>query len=107
MRQAGSRGSCAAPQALLRWRGGAQWRGLVEVQGHTDNVGTDAYNQRLSEDRAAAVVAWLNQHQVKSDRLTSQGYGNTRPVADNNTDEGRARNRRVEIANTACRPKRP
>ncbi len=79
----------------------------LEVQGHTDNVGTDAYNQKLSEDRAAAVVAWLNQHQVKNDRLTSQGYGKTRPVADNNTDEGRAKNRRVEIANTMCQPKRP
>jgi OOP family OmpA-OmpF porin len=79
----------------------------LEVQGHTDNVGTDAYNQKLSEDRAAAVVAWLNQHQAKGDRLTSQGYGKTRPVADNNSDEGRAKNRRVEIANTACQPKRP
>jgi flagellar motor protein MotB len=45
--------------------------------------------------------------QVKSDRLTSQGYGKTRPVADNNSDEGRAKNRRVEIANTACQAKRP
>jgi OOP family OmpA-OmpF porin len=79
----------------------------LEVQGHTDNVGTDAYNQKLSEDRAAAVVAWLTQHQVKSDRLTSQGYGKTRPVADNNSDDGRARNRRVEIANTACQVKKP
>ena len=69
----------------------------LQVQGHTDNVGTDAYNQKLSDDRAAAVVAWLTQHQVKNDRLTSQGYGKTRPVADNNTDEGRAKNRRVDV----------
>lgn len=78
----------------------------LEVQGHTDNVGTPAYNQKLSEDRAASVVAWLTQHQVKGDRLTSRGYGLTRPVAPNTTDEGRAKNRRVEIANTACQPKR-
>ena len=76
----------------------------VEVQGHTDNVGTDAYNQTLSDSRAAAVVGWLTQHGIAAARLTSKGYGKTKPVADNGSDLGRARNRRVEIADpAACR----
>ena len=78
----------------------------LEVQGHTDNVGSDSYNQTLSESRAAAVLAWLTQHGVAAGRLTSKGYGKTLPVADNATDEGRAKNRRVEIANPACSLKR-
>jgi OmpA-OmpF porin, OOP family len=77
----------------------------LEVQGHTDNVGNDAYNQTLSEARAKAVVTWLTQHGVAADRLTAKGYGRAKPVADNGSDEGRARNRRVEIANTDCSPK--
>jgi OOP family OmpA-OmpF porin len=77
----------------------------LEVQGHTDNIGTDAYNQTLSESRAAAVDAWLTQHGIAGGRLSSKGYGKTVPVADNGTDEGRAKNRRVEIFNPACRPK--
>lgn len=77
----------------------------IEVQGHTDNVGTDAYNQTLSESRAAAVVTWLTQHGIVSTRLTAKGYGKTRPVADNGTDVGRAKNRRVEIADPRCVPK--
>jgi OmpA-OmpF porin, OOP family len=75
----------------------------LEVQGNTDNVGSDAYNQPLSEARARSVVVWLGQHGVASGRLTSRGYGKTRPAASNATDEGRARNRRVEIANPACK----
>jgi len=78
----------------------------LEVQGHTDNVGSDAYNQTLSEARAAAVAAWLTQHGIAAGRLTSRGYGKTVPVADNSTDEGRAKNRRVEIANPACASRR-
>jgi OOP family OmpA-OmpF porin len=74
----------------------------LEVQGHTDNVGNDTYNQTLSEGRAKAVVAWLTQHGIAGDRLTAKGYGKTRPVADNGSDEGRARNRRVEIADPRC-----
>jgi OOP family OmpA-OmpF porin len=77
----------------------------AEIQGHTDNVGTPEYNQTLSEARAAAVVGWLNQHGVKSDRLLAKGYGLTVPIADNRTDEGRAANRRVEIANPGCSSK--
>lgn len=76
----------------------------VEIQGHTDNVGGDAYNQTLSEARAKSVVNWLTKHGVASARLSAKGYGKTKPVADNSNDEGRARNRRVEIADPACTP---
>jgi OOP family OmpA-OmpF porin len=76
----------------------------IEVQGHTDNVGGDTYNQTLSEARARAVSDWLTQHGVAAPRLSAHGYGKTKPVADNNNDEGRAKNRRVEIADPACAP---
>ncbi len=75
----------------------------VEVQGHTDNVGGDAYNQTLSEARAGAVMKWLSDHGVAAARMTAKGYGKTMPVADNNTDEGRMKNRRVEIADPSCK----
>jgi outer membrane protein OmpA-like peptidoglycan-associated protein len=78
----------------------------LEVQGHTDNVGADDYNLALSNARAAAVVAWLTQHGIEGGRLTARGYGKTIPVADNRTDEGRAKNRRVEIADPTCAPSR-
>lgn len=69
------------------------------VEGHTDSVGSDAYNQGLSERRANAVRDLLvNQYGVSGDRVSSVGYGESRPVADNGTDEGRAINRRVEAA---------
>jgi outer membrane protein OmpA-like peptidoglycan-associated protein len=70
---------------------------LVEVQGHTDERGTAEYNQRLSQDRAASVVAWLVQHGVQRNRLTAHGYGRDRPIADNTTEEGLQKNRRVEF----------
>jgi OOP family OmpA-OmpF porin len=67
------------------------------VEGHTDSVGPDAYNQKLSERRASAVKQVLvNQYGVGSERINSVGYGETRPVADNATEAGRAVNRRVE-----------
>ncbi|MDD2056148.1 OmpA family protein [Pseudomonas sp. GD03860] len=67
------------------------------VEGHTDSVGPDAYNQKLSERRANAVKQVLtNEYGVESNRVESVGYGETRPVADNATDAGRAVNRRVE-----------
>jgi len=77
----------------------------IEVQGHTDNVGGDAYNQTLSEARVKAIVTWLNQHGIAADRLTAKGFGRTRPIADNGTDVGRAKNRRVEIADPDCAAK--
>ncbi len=76
----------------------------IEVQGHTDNVGGDDYNQKLSEARAAAVLAWLTKHKVVGARMSAKGYGKTKPVADNATDEGRMKNRRVEIADPRCTP---
>lgn len=74
----------------------------IQVQGHTDNVGGDAYNQTLSEARAKAIVVWLTQHGIAGDRLTAKGFGKTMPIADNATDGGRAKNRRVEIADPNC-----
>ena len=68
------------------------------VEGHTDAQGEDAYNLKLSEDRAASVVAWLAEHGVDAARLTPQGFGESRPVADNATETGRQLNRRVEVA---------
>ncbi len=74
------------------------------VEGHTDSVGTDAYNQRLSERRANAVRDVLvNQHGLDASRVDAVGYGESRPVADNSTEEGRAINRRVE-AEVEARP---
>jgi OmpA-OmpF porin, OOP family len=74
----------------------------LEIQGHTDNVGTDDYNQKLSETRANAVSAWLLAKSISADRLTAKGYGMKMPIADNSTDEGRAKNRRVEIQKQGC-----
>jgi outer membrane protein OmpA-like peptidoglycan-associated protein len=69
----------------------------VAVTGHADATGTPATNQRLSESRARAVVAYLIRQDVDEARLTATGEGETRPVASNDTVEGRAQNRRVEI----------
>ncbi|MDP3718764.1 MAG: OmpA family protein [Acidobacteriota bacterium] len=76
----------------------------VEVQGHMDNVGPagDAARQALSEARARAVVAWLVANGVPAAKLTAKGYGKTRPVAANDSDLGRAMNRRIEIVRTGC-----
>ena len=74
----------------------------IEVQGHTDNVGGDAYNQTLSEARAKAIGTWLTEHGIAGDRLTAKGFGKTTPIADNATEAGRAKNRRVEIADPNC-----
>lgn len=67
------------------------------VEGHTDNVGAAASNQALSESRAKAVVAALVAKGTATTRLTALGWGQTRPVAPNTTEEGRAKNRRVEL----------
>jgi outer membrane protein OmpA-like peptidoglycan-associated protein len=72
-------------------------RVVVEVAGHTDSVGSDEYNKGLSDRRANSVKDYLTAKGVKASRLSAHGYGESRPVASNDTDEGRAENRRVEL----------
>jgi OOP family OmpA-OmpF porin len=69
----------------------------VELQGHTDNRGTKKFNQALSEKRAVAVMDYLIKKGIAPSRLTAVGYGFSRPMASNDTDQGRAQNRRVEL----------
>lgn len=69
----------------------------VEIGGHTDSRGSDSYNRSLSERRAQSVVAYLTEHGVDASRLSAKGYGKAGPVDTNDTDEGRERNRRVEL----------
>ncbi len=70
---------------------------LIDVYGHTDSTGSDAYNQTLSENRARTVANYLISQGVSAARIRSQGFGETLPVASNDTEEGRMKNRRVEI----------
>jgi outer membrane protein OmpA-like peptidoglycan-associated protein len=70
----------------------------IEVQGHTDSRGDDDYNMQLSNDRAAAVKDYLvSKHNIKADRLVAKGYGESQPTASNATEDGMAKNRRVEF----------
>lgn len=69
----------------------------VEVTGHTDNTGSESHNQQLSERRAQAVASYLSSRGVAATRVTTIGYGETRPIASNETADGRQQNRRVEI----------
>ena len=69
----------------------------VVIEGHTDSEGTDAYNQTLSENRANSVKTWLVSAGIDGARLQAIGHGESKPVASNETDEGRGKNRRVEI----------
>ncbi|MEO0086145.1 MAG: OmpA family protein [candidate division WOR-3 bacterium] len=72
---------------------------LVEIQGHTDNIGSDAANQTLSEKRAYSVMNWLVQYGgIDPKRITAKGFGESQPIASNSTDEGRQLNRRVDFA---------
>ena len=70
---------------------------VVEVAGHTDSTGSDAYNQGLSERRANSVATYLRSQGIMTDRLITIGMGESRPIADNSTSAGRQANRRVEI----------
>src|SRR5262249_39648997 len=70
----------------------------VLIEGHTDSSGDDAYNQTLSEKRASSVEDYLGTQGVKTSRLTKKGYGESQPVASNETESGRRNNRRVEVA---------
>jgi OOP family OmpA-OmpF porin len=76
---------------------------MVSVTGHTDSRGAAEYNQRLSDERANAVAKYLQSKGVASNRITVQGEGEMQPVADNQTEEGRARNRRVEFVITGAK----
>lgn len=69
----------------------------VRVEGHTDNVGPESYNQELSQRRADSVKRYLVDHGIAPSRLNTQGYGESQPVATNDTEAGRAKNRRVEL----------
>ncbi len=69
----------------------------IELSGHTDNQGSLSYNQKLSEDRAKAVLHWLVNNGISQNRLIAKGYGKLQPVATNETEEGRAKNRRTEL----------
>lgn len=73
----------------------------IQIIGHTDSKGTDSYNQGLSERRATSVVTYLRGNGIASGRLTATGKGETDPVAENDSDDGRSQNRRVEFVITA------
>ena len=70
---------------------------MVEVAGHTDSTASDEYNQALSQRRAKVVYAYLVDHGISADRMTWKGYGESSPIATNDTEEGKARNRRTEL----------
>jgi outer membrane protein OmpA-like peptidoglycan-associated protein len=69
----------------------------IDVYGHTDSTGSDSYNQTLSQRRATSVAEYLSSHGVQSARIGTRGYGESQPIASNDTDAGRAANRRVEV----------
>lgn len=87
--------AAALAEMVTLLKSNPSWR--MQIEGHTDNVGTAAVNTGLSIRRAAAVEAWLVAHGVDGGRLTHAGYGDSRPVGDNTTEDGRAKNRRVEL----------
>ena len=70
---------------------------VIIAIGHTDSIGSDAYNQRLSVRRAEAIKAYLVSKGIEKNRVYTEGKGKSQPIADNRTAEGRAKNRRVEI----------
>jgi outer membrane protein OmpA-like peptidoglycan-associated protein len=70
---------------------------MIEISGHTDNVGPEEFNQKLSENRAKAVLDYLVEGKIKAPRLVYKGYGFLHPIQSNETGEGRAQNRRTEI----------
>lgn len=73
----------------------------IEIQGHTDDTGTDSYNQGLSERRAGSVATYLRSRNISSSRVTTKGFGESAPKYDNSTENGRSQNRRVDFLITA------
>jgi OOP family OmpA-OmpF porin len=90
-------GKAELDELATRIQGMKEVRSL-KIVGHTDSTGTDAYNQQLSERRAAAVKTYLQNHGISSSMMTTLGMGESQPTASNATREGRAQNRRVEIS---------
>jgi len=74
----------------------------IEIRGHTDNVGEEEYNQQLSEARAKSVFQFLVDHGIVAERLSYTGFGETKPVASNDSEEGRKQNRRTEFVIVSC-----
>lgn len=82
-------------EVLVLLQKNATWR--LAVAGHTDNVGAKAMNLTLSRQRAQSVVTWLTAHGIAADRLLPGGFGDLAPVAENTSEDGRAKNRRVDL----------
>jgi len=94
--------STLQPESKVDMERAAQWLKAnpdkrVELAGHTDNIGTPEYNKRLSHERARAVMDYLVSKGISQSRMTANGYGPDQPIATNDTEEGRALNRRVEF----------
>jgi OmpA-OmpF porin, OOP family len=79
---------------------------IVQVEGHTDSVGGAEYNQKLSQARAGSVKSYLTKKGIAGKRLVAKGFGLTRPIGDNDTDEGKEQNRRVEFKIVKQGPKK-
>ena len=76
---------------------------VIEISGHTDNVGDKKSNQTLSNNRAKSVMDYIKVKGIDTSRITSVGFGDTKPIADNGTEEGRASNRRTEFRITSVK----
>jgi OOP family OmpA-OmpF porin len=94
--------STLLPEARAKLDGVAQFMKdypevMVEIQGHTDSIGTEAYNMKLGQERAQAAANYLQAEGISASRMRTVSFGETRPIAPNDTREGRAQNRRVDL----------